>query len=287
MTKIFDGRKFAQEKEKLLAKKVADFKAKTGITPKLVSIVVGSNPASHLYLKHKQQSALRIGIAFEKIEFPENAQAEEIIRKIREKNQDKKTHGIMVQLPLPEELRVTGCGLRVLDTINPEKDVDCLTQDNFDLLEKGKPRFLPATVKAVIEVIRETRHEIRGVNVCVAGASKIVGKPLAIMLSNMGASVTVCRSKTTDLAEQTKKADILISATGVPSLIKPEMVKTGAVVIDVGSPKGDVDPSTGSTALTTSPLRASFFTPVPGGVGPVTIVCLMENTLQAAEMMSL
>lgn len=274
MTKIFDGKKFAQNKEALLAKKVVDFKSKTGISPKLVSIIVGDNPASHLYLKYKQQSALRTGIAFEKVEFPESAKLDDLIAFIGEKNLDNKIHGIMVQLPLPARYEIRDTRYGVLNAINPEKDVDCLTQENFSLLETGKPRFLPATVKAILEVIRKTRPEMRGAHIVVVGASNIVGKPLALILSREGAKVTVCRSRTTDLAGQTKKADILISATGVPNLIKGNMIKEGAVVIDVGSPKGDVEPSAVG--------RASFITPVPGGVGPVTVISLMENVFTAA-----
>lgn len=267
---ILDGKKLAQEKEKRLIRKIADFKAKTGITPKLVSIVVGHNPASRLYLRFKEQSAQKVGIEFEKIEFPESAKAEEIIRTIQEKNHDERVHGIMIQLPLPDNLKI-----EILGSIDPKKDVDCLTSENFNLLTSGNPRFLPATVKAVLEVIRETGYEIRGAHIVVVGVSNIVGKPLAIMLSNMGAIVTTCRSKTTNLGEHTQKADLLISATGVPNLIKGNMVKKGAVVIDVGSPRGDVDYKKVKKV-------ASFITPVPGGVGPVTVVCLMENVFTAA-----
>jgi len=274
MMKIFNGRTFALEKEQRLARRIAGFKAKTGISPKLMSIVVGDSPASLLYVRFKQESAKRVGIEFEKVKFAPDVQAEEIIRRIKQENYDQKTHGIMVQLPLPKRYVIGDTREGILDVISSEKDVDCLTTENFKLLESGTPRFLPATVKAILEVIRETRYEIRGANICVVGASLIVGKPLTIVLRQMGARVTVCRSKTIDLPGKTKKADILISATGVPSLIKPEMIKTGAVVIDVGSPRGDVD------SLVVN--RASFFTPVPGGVGPVTIACLMENVLQAS-----
>ncbi len=284
MTKIFNGKTSTQKKEKLLSKKVADFEAKTGITPKIVSIVVGHNPASHLYLKHKQQSALRTGIAFEKVEFPENIRPDDLIAFIEEKNLDNKVHGIMVQLPLPARYEIRDTRYGVLNAINPGKDVDCLTTINFSLLAAGKPRFLPATVKAILAIIEncspraKSRGKLKIVNsnIVVVGVSNIVGKPLALLLSQKGAKVTTCRSKTTDLAGQTRKADILVSATGVPNLIKGNMVKKGAVVIDVGSPKGDVD--------SLAALKASFFTPVPGGVGPVTVISLMENVLQAALM---
>lgn len=278
MTKIFAGKTVAQKKERQLAKKIADFKGKTGITPKLVSIVVGHNPASHLYLRFKEQSAERVGIEFEKIEFPESTKAEEIIRIIQEKNHDEKVHGIMVQLPLPESLEIRNSKLEILESIDPKKDVDCLTSENFNLLTSGNPRFLPATVKAVLEIIELSNYRIanlKGVNICVVGASKIVGEPLAICLKNLGATVTICDEDTQDLPSFTQKAEILVSATGVPDLIGINMVKKGAVVIDVGSPRGDVD-------FEKVKETASFITPVPGGVGPVTVVCLMENVFTTA-----
>jgi len=270
---IFDGKKLAAEKEKILAKKVAEFKKATGIRPKLVAVMVGENEASKIYLRKKSQASKRVGIEMETFKLDK---AEELINLIREKNKDKKTHGIMIQLPM----EMQNSKFKILSAINPLKDVDCLTPENFGLLVMGKPRFLPATVKAILEIIEFSNYQIanlRGTNVCVVGASNIVGKPLALHLSNLGATLTICRSKTKNLEKYTRQADLLISATGVPKLIKKDMVKKGAVVIDVGSPVGDVDFENVSKI-------ASFITPVPGGVGPLTVVCLLENVFQAAKL---
>ncbi|MGB9706776.1 MAG: bifunctional 5,10-methylenetetrahydrofolate dehydrogenase/5,10-methenyltetrahydrofolate cyclohydrolase [Microgenomates group bacterium] len=277
MMVVFDGKKLAAKKEKVLAKKVAEFKKRTGITPKLVAIMVGEDSASKIYLRQKAAAAKRVGIEFEKIELIKLTKPAELIELIKEKNEDKKVQGIMIQLPLPKNCPIADYELRILETIIPTKDIDCLTPQNLGLLAMGAPRFLPATVKAILEIIKLSNYQIanlKGIKVCVVGASNIVGKPLALHLSNLGATVTICRRKTKNLAEFTSQADLLISATGVPKLIKKEMVKKGAVVIDVGSPVGDVDPL--------AAVRASFITPVPGGVGPLTVVSLLENLFEAA-----
>jgi methylenetetrahydrofolate dehydrogenase (NADP+)/methenyltetrahydrofolate cyclohydrolase len=278
MAVIFDGKKLAAEKEKILAKKVAEFKKATGTTPKLVAIMVGENEASKLYLRKKAEAAKRVGIKIEIIKLNE---LNKLIKLIREKNKDKKTHGIMIQMPMEMQnlkfkIQNENLKLKILSVINPLKDVDCLTPENFGLLAMGKPRFLPATVRGIMTIIGNWKLEIENLNVCVVGASNIVGKPLALHLSNLGATVTICHSKTKNLEKYTSEADLLISATGVPKLIKKDMVKKGAVVIDVGSPVGDVDFENVSQI-------ASFITPVPGGVGPMTVVCLLENLFQIAS----
>jgi len=287
MAVIFDGKKLAAKKEKILAKKVAEFKKKTGITPKLVAVMVGKNPASELYLRKKSQAAKRVGI---EIEIFKLNKLIELIRLIREKNKDKKTHGIMIQMPIkiqnpirqpadkiqnPKQIR--NSKFEILGSIEPGKDVDCLTPENFGLLAMGKPRFLPATVRGIMTIVENWKLKIENLNVCVVGASNIVGKPLALHLSNLGATVTICRSKTKNLGEWTREADLLVSATGVPGLIKKDMIKKGAAVIDVGSPVGDVD-------FENVAKIASFITPVPGGVGPMTVVSLLENLFQAASL---
>jgi len=290
MTIIFDGKKLAAEKEKILAKKVAEFKKKTGITPKLVAVIVGKNPASELYLQKKSQAAKRVGI---EIEIFKLNKLIELIKLIREKNKDEKTHGIMIQMPIEiqnpirqpadkiqnkfkiQNSKFKNNQIEILSVINPLKDVDCLTPENFGLLAMGKPRFLPATVRGIMTIIENWKLKIGNLNVCVVGASNIVGKPLVLHLSNLGATVTICRSKTKNLKKYTSQADLLVSATGVPGLIKKDMVKKGAVVIDVGSLVGDVD-------FENVAQIASFITPVPGGVGPMTVVSLLENLFQAA-----
>jgi len=279
MAKIFDGKKLAAEKEKVLAKKVAEFKKTMGVTPKLVAIMVGESPASCLYLQKKSEVAKRVGMEIEIFKLNELG---ELISLIREKNKDEKTCGIMIQLPIKvqsSKFKVQNENLKfkILSAINPLEDVDCLTPENFGLLAMGKPRFLPATVKGIMAIIENWPLKIENLNVCVVGGSNIVGKPLALHLSNLGATVTICRSKTENLGKYTRQADLLVSATGVPKLIKKDMVKEGAAVIDVGSPVGDVDFENVSKI-------ASFITPVPGGVGPLTVVCLLENLFQAAGL---
>lgn len=263
---IFDGKKLANEKEKVLQEQVKKLVSKLGFAPKLVAILVGDNPASQIYLRLKGEAARRVGVDFEKKEFPENVDPQEVLSGIKRANQDDRVWGIMVQLPLPKELGI-------LEAISPTKDVDCLTAENFGLLAMGKPKFLPATVRAVLTIIQNSKSKVKSSNVVVIGRSNIVGRPLALALTNLGATVTVCHSKTKNLADFTRRAEILISATGIPGLIKKEMVKKGAIVIDVGSPKGDID-------FTEVKKAASFITPVPGGVGPLTVVSLFENLLQ-------
>jgi len=275
MTIVFDGRKLAAKKEKILAKKVANFKKTTGITPKLVAVMVGENGASKLYLRKKAEVAKRVGMDVEIFKLNKVSKLIELIKK---KNKDKKTHGIMIQMPM--RIQNENLKFKILSAINPLKDVDCLTPENFGLLAMGKPRFLPATVKAILEIIKLSNYQIiklKGVNVCVVGASNIVGKPLSLHLSNLGATLTICRSKTKNLKKYTSQADLLVSTTGVPKLIKKDMVKKGAVVIDVGSPVGDVDFENVAKV-------ASFITPVPGGVGPLTVIYLLENVFQAASL---
>lgn len=280
---IFDGKKFAAEKEEKLKVKVAKLR-KEGIIPKLVSILIGENSQSELYLKKKSEAAQRVGIKMEIVKTKADLETEKIVKIIKQLNNDKTVQGIMVQLPLPKKLEIRNSKFEIIGAIAPDKDVDCLTPQNLGLLMMGEPRFLPATVKAVINIIQSSKFKVQGSDVCVVGASEIVGKPLALILSDLGATVTICRSTTKNLAEFTKKADILISATGVPGLIKKEMVKKEAVVIDIGIKKlkiescklkiaGDVNRDVAQVA--------SFLTPVPGGVGPVTVVCLLENLVEA------
>jgi len=301
---IFNGKQFAAKKEAVLKAKVAVLKQK-GQTPKLVSFLAGENPESELYTRLKKEAAGRIGIDFEVKKFTDSVAPEEFIREIEKVNQDTSVQGIMVQLPLPKKFEIRNSKFEILGAIAPSKDVDGLTPENLGLVMLEKPRFLPATVKAVMEIIKgvilgsEATPEsdpgqvrtmdpgqarmtdgkwLKGESVCLVGASEMVGKPLAMILSAAGATVTLCRSTTKNLAEFTRQADILISATGVPGLIKKEMVKEKAIVVDVGIKKvegrilGDVEKEVAGVA--------SFMTPVPGGVGPVTVVSLLENLVE-------
>jgi methylenetetrahydrofolate dehydrogenase (NADP+) / methenyltetrahydrofolate cyclohydrolase len=280
MAIIFDGKALALKKEIILKKKVTKFAIKNGFIPKLAVMLVGSDPASQLYVRLKEKAALDCGFQFEKKIFSKDVEPQEVKKYIEEKNNDPLTQGILVQLPFPPDSKILNSLYLILNTIDPAKDIDCLTSTNFGLLAMGKPRFLPATVRGIASIIENWKTcpelaeglKIENSNVVVVGASNIVGKPLAIWLSDNGATVTICRSKTRNLAEHTLKADLLICATGKPGLITRDMVKQKAIVIDVGSPKGDVD-------FENVKEIASFITPVPGGVGPMTVVSLLENML--------
>lgn len=270
---IFDGKKLALEKEEELKDRVQHLQ-KRDITPKLYAVLIGDNPASKLYVSLKKKAAERIGVILQLNEL-QTATDEQIIHLIRVANKDQSIHGIMIQLPLPQELH--GTEDLILNTIAPEKDVDGLTT-------KGK--YFPATVKAIFYAIEEAQKrgflskDLSTIDTCVEGAKGEVGKRVTRELEVKGARVTGVDIK--DLASQgstlracSVKADLLISATGVPGLIKKSMVKKGAVVIDVGAPSGDVSEDVREVA--------SFITPVPGGIGPMTVVCLLENLVDSAQ----
>jgi methylenetetrahydrofolate dehydrogenase (NADP+)/methenyltetrahydrofolate cyclohydrolase len=302
---VFDGRRWAEEKKVELKARVEAL-VKRGIRPKLVWIQAGDDEASELYGRLKGKAAAEIGILFEEYQIA-NIKNQKYISKIKNKiikaNSDPVVHGVMVQLPIKLGFRGKGLGSRdlvmILSLIDPRKDVDCLTPENLGLVMAGVPRFLPATVKAVREILElgimnyelwknaESKLEtgnwklktfLRGKRMTVVGGGLEVGRPLVNMLSNDGATVLWARSAEQNLGQLTRIADIVISAVGKPGLITGEMVKIGAVVIDVGAPKGDVD-------FDSVKEKASFITPVPGGVGPVTVMCLMENVVVAAEVL--
>jgi methylenetetrahydrofolate dehydrogenase (NADP+)/methenyltetrahydrofolate cyclohydrolase len=271
MVKIFNGQQLAQKKEKKLQKKVEAFKKKFRVSPKLVSLLIGDDKTSHLYLALKEKAAQRVGILFEKKTFPAGVDKKEVYQALNNLNRDKKVQGIIIQMPLPKKLDP----FWLVSKIDPEKDVDCLTPENLGLLTLGRPIFLPATVRAVVEIIKNSSLKIKGKKVVVVGAGNLVGKPLALHLKNLGATVVVVDEYTQDLKEWTKQGEVLISATGVPNLIKKEMVKKGVVVIDVGAPKAEIDNGVREIA--------SLVTPVPGGVGPLTVVYLLENLFLATQ----
>ena len=272
--KMFDGKDFARKKELELAEKVK----RLDRVPKLVSIVVGEDRASHLYVNLKGEAAKRVGIQFKKIEFKvksEKLKVEEIINIINKLNGDDLVTGIMVQMPLPQDIRDKT--FDIVSAIAPEKDVDGLTGRGRFLARRtglGRLTFLPATVKAVLKILEAEKVAVAGKPVVVVGRSRILGRPLAEELRRLGAKVTVAHSQTPDLGAVTRTAEILVSATGKPGLVTRDMVKPGAVVIDVGEPRGDVNEGVQEVA--------SFVTPVPGGVGPVTVACLIENVVDAA-----
>lgn len=254
---IFDGKKFANEKEEILKTKVSTLKIK----PKLISILVGNDKASSLYSALKQNAAKRIGLGFEIKKLSQDTSAEEIINLIKKLNTDKKVNGIMVQLPLPKALKTKT--QKILNTIDSKKDVDGLT--------KNSP-YTPAAVKAVSEIINFAIKPLPyiGKKAAVVGAKGSVGKNVVGEIKKLGFKVTECDKDTRDLYAKLHEVDLIVSATGEPQLIKSQMLKEGVIAIDVGAPVGDFD-------FESVKRVSSFLTPVPGGVGPVTVVSLLEN----------
>lgn len=249
-----------------------------GLSLRLAILVVGSDPASELYVKIKKRRCEEVGIPCDIRRFPESVSEEEVIGCIDELNEDRSVTGILVQMPLPSPL----ASRRILDRVRLEKDVDGLNSRHLLGILLREERILPCTPKGIIRLLQEYAIPLEGKSVCVIGFSDVVGKPLATLCLNRGATVTVCHRRTKDLARHTIEADIIMTGTGVPKLIKEDMVKAGAVVVDIGISKvgsktvGDVD-------FENVRRKCSYITPVPGGVGPMTVVSLIENLLLLAE----
>lgn len=274
--KILDGKKAAQEIRASLKEEVARLKAR-GLTPGLAVVLVGEDPASKVYVKQKEKACREAGIASQVYRLPEDTSEESVLQLIQELNADRAVHGILVQLPLPGRLDAN----RVIQAIDPAKDVDGFHPLNVGRLAAGLPAPVPCTPRGIIHLLDAHGIPIAGRHAVVVGRSNIVGKPLAQLLLARDATVTVCHSKTVDLASLTLAADILVVAAGKPRLITRGMVKPGAVVVDVGINRlreglvGDVDFEAVREV-------AGYITPVPGGVGPLTIAMLLKNTLEAA-----
>lgn len=270
---------------KLISKKVKDeVREKTqalkerGIVPGLAVIIVGEDPASQIYVRNKQRACEEVGFESYKYALPESTTQQELLELIKKLNDDKSVNGILCQLPLPKHIDES----TVINNILPEKDVDAFHPVNVGKIMIGDYSFLPCTPAGVMELIASTGTEITGKECVVVGRSNIVGKPMAMLLLHKSGTVTVCHSKTVDLKAQCKRADILVAAVGVPKLIKGDMVKDGAVLIDVGMNRDENGKLCGDIDFESCKDKASYITPVPGGVGPMTIAMLMKNTLTAA-----
>ena len=271
---ILDGKKLANESEKEILKSVSLLKEK-GIVPTLATILVGNDPASETYVRMKQETCRRVGMESLAINLPKKTSTEELLSKIDELNSDKSIHGILLQHPVPNQINEREC----FERISIEKDVDGVTCLGFGRMSMGLSAYGSCTPAGIMRILDFYNIDISGMNAVVVGRSPILGKPMAMMLLNKNATVTICHSRTNELENHVRNADLVVGAVGVPKLIKKEWLKKGAVVIDAGyHPEkcGDID-------LDGIEEIASSYTPVPGGVGPMTINTLIENTMEAAR----
>ena len=299
---MLDGKVVADAIKKEVADEVRRLKNTTGIQPTLAAVLVGDDPASAVYVRNKVRTCEEVGITSRKIELADSISTDELLGVVTDLNQDDDVDGILVQLPLPKQIDESA----IIEAIDPAKDVDAFHPTNVGLLAMGKPRFVPCTPAGIIELLERNNIDIAGTNACVVGRSQIVGRPVASLLLQRHATVTICHSKTRDLPAVTRQADILVAAIGRPGFIRGDYIKPGATVIDVGVNRltdanqardffgaaadkriaaitekgytlvGDVHPAEAD-------LVAGKRTPVPGGVGLLTVAMLMKNTLQAAK----
>lgn len=276
--KILDGRALAKTLRAGF-RPAAEALSASGVPPGLAVILVGEDPASQVYVRNKVGACAEAGFYSEKHVFPGEATQAEVLAKIHELNADPKIHGILVQLPLPPQFDTEA----TLDAIATQKDVDGFRAENVGALVQGLPCFVPCTPRAVMRLLEEAGIEIAGREAVVIGRSNIVGKPMAMLLLHAGATVTVCHSRTRDLAAHCRRADILVAAIGKPRFIVGDMIKPGAAIIDVGINRLPDGKLCGDVDFESASALAAYITPVPGGVGPMTIAMLLANTLDSAR----
>jgi len=277
--KIIDGKAIAKKLRAEYHGRVDVLRSRYGVTPALAVILVGDNPASQSYVRNKIAGCKEVGIRSELVELPASTTEEQLLDHIERLNNDITVHGILVQLPLPAHIKVSS----VLERISVEKDVDGFHLYNMGGLVTGSTVFSPCTPYGVQKILEHENIQVEGQNVVVVGASNIVGKPTALMLMQQDATVVICHKKTRDLGHFTLLADILVVAAGVPNLIVPQIVKTGAVVIDVGFNRLPDGRIVGDVDFEGVKEKASYITPVPGGVGQMTVTMLLHNTILSAE----
>lgn len=280
MATLLNGREVSKSLLEKVGTEVAELNKKS-INVKLVVVVVGHDPASEIYVRNKVRACKKTGIISEKIELPEETTQEELLAKIEELNADKTVNGMIVQLPLPSHIKEE----LVIKAIDPYKDVDGFHAYNVGkmFLSKDFEDMAPCTAKGVFEILDYYDVDVTGMNATVVGKSNIVGKPVAVMLMNRGATVTVCHSKTKDLKAETLGADLIVVAVGRAKLITEDMVKDGAIIVDVGINRLESGKVVGDVDFDTVEKKAGMITPVPGGVGLMTVACLLSNTLTAAK----
>ena len=282
--KVIDGKAFAAKLRASIEAETARLKSVHGITPGLATVLVGNDPASEVYIRNKNKIAEAIGFKSVHHHLPESASEAEVLAQVKALNDDKSVHGILVQMPLPKQVREAA----VLDTLDPAKDVDALTPTNAGLLLSGRAHLVSCTPMGVMLLLKEYVGDIAGMDALVIGRSLLFGKPAAQLLLAANATVTMAHSRTRDLPAVARRADILVAAIGKPEFVKGDWVKPGATVIDVGINRIDAGGGktriVGDVAYDEAANIAGAITPVPGGVGAMTIVCLMRNTLIAAAL---
>lgn len=276
---ILDGRAIAKKVREETKVQVEQLKQQ-GVQPGLAVVLVGENPASQIYVQNKTKACQEVGITVFDFLLPETTQADELIHLIRKLNSDSRIHGVLIQLPLPFALPTQ----RILEVLDPQKDVDGLLPENIGKLWQGKPRFVPCTPLGIVRLLKETKTSLSGSHTVIVGRSNLVGKPMAGLLLAENATVTMCHSYTKDLATFTKQADLIIAAMGKPEAIKGEWVKEGATIIDVGINRLADGKIVGDVEFEKAKMHAAWITPVPGGVGPMTIAMLLQNTVTAAAL---
>jgi methylenetetrahydrofolate dehydrogenase (NADP+)/methenyltetrahydrofolate cyclohydrolase len=276
---IIDGKALAQTIREGIAEEVRLLEKDTGIKPGLAAVLVGDDPASAVYVKNKRIACEKAGLYPQEHLLPASTTQDALLKLIHQLNVDSRIHGILVQLPLPPGIDSQA----ILQAVSPEKDVDGFHPVNVGRLVAGDPVFIPCTPKGVIQMIDSTGQDIAGKRAVVIGRSNIVGKPVAMLLLHRHATVTICHSRTKDLPGVVREADILIAAIGKPLFVTPDMVKEGAIVIDVGINRLADGKLVGDVDIERVKERAGWITPVPGGVGPMTIAMLLQNTLESAK----
>ena len=279
MTGIIDGKAVAKEVQKQIKEEVEGLERRWGLVPGLAVVLVGDDPASHIYVRNKEKACKEVGIKSSEHLLPATISEKELLALVQQLNKDKNVHGILVQLPLPPHIRAE----KVLETVSPYKDIDGFHPINQGRLMLGGDGFRPCTPMGIMRLLAAVGCDPKGKNAVVVGRSNIVGKPVALMLLEKHATVTICHSRTASLRDEVGRADILVVAIGKAGLVRGEWIKPGAVVIDVGVNRLPSGKLSGDVEFDTAKNRASAITPVPGGVGPMTICMLLYNTLKAAK----
>ena len=280
---MLDGLATAKQIREEIKTDVEKLTAETGVIPNLAVIIVGTDPASQVYVNMKKKAALAAGMLSTVHELPADSSQEQVVKIVKQFSADPNIHGVMVQHPVPKHLNEQ----EILDAVAPEKDVDGISRYSLGSLMTGDPIFVSATPAGIIELLDRYNIPIQGQHAVIVGRSIILGKPVALYLMNRHATISVCHTRTKDLAEMTRQADILVAAVGKPEMITGDMIKEGAVVIDAGYNKIEGrDKDVGDVEFEAASRKASWITPVPGGVGPMTIAMLLKNTMKAAKRMA-